>query len=504
MALQSPARTFTRHRARPTPPPGRSGPQGDPTEDLTPWKPTPTDPWDEKKARHLFRRAGFGGRPTEIQTLVKLGVDRAVDLFLIVPHETIPESGTHMLPTGEIVNLSTYIGQVAAWLWLMVNSPWQLQEKMALFFHDHYATGINKVRFPELMGKQINLFRRTALGRFRDQLIAVSADPAMLYWLDNRLNRSGRPNENYAREIMELFSMGVNGGYTENDVKEAARAFTGWTNILGLFYFSSRTHDTGNKTFLGRTITGRSGPAGVLEGIDVIDTILKQTVTAEFIVKKVWEWFVYENPSKTLVTNLANRFRADGYSFRSLMETIFRSTAFYTSRAMRKLVKNPVEYVIGAIRTTGHEKEVSYQRVAQRFLQMGWPLLDFGGPDGLPDGTAWINSQNVINRSNFAAELGSRAARGYLRTIFSGYYLNRHDWVAEAVKLNLTTPTKIVDHYLNVLVDGAVPAAVRTNLIDYMTRTDTGRITWNLNLYGQQKISGLVYLIMSLPEYQMN
>ncbi len=503
MTTQITGPVFTRHRASAVRGGGGiSNPQMA-NEDLTPWQPTATDPWDEKKARHLFRRAGFGGRPSEIATLVKLGVDRAVDLFLVVPNLTIPETGTHMLPTGEVLNLSTYSGQVAAWLWLMANSSWQLQEKMALFFHDHYATGINKVRYPEMMGKQINLFRRTALGRFRDQLIAVSADPAMLYWLDNRLNRRGRPNENYGREIMELFSMGVGNGYTENDVKEAARAFTGWTAILGYFYFNPSAHDSGNKTFLGSTITGRTGTSGVLEGFDVVDIILKQKAPAEFMVKKIWEWFVYENPSRVLITKLANRFRQDGYNFRSLMELIFRSKAFYSSSAMKALVKNPVEYVIGALRNTD-QRNVSYTRVANRFLRMGWPLLNFAGPDGLPDGTSWINSQNVINRSNFASELNTRSTRGYLRTVISGFYLNRHDWVAEAKTLGLTTPTKIVDHYLKRLVDGEVPASVRTALIDYMTRTDTGRLTWNLTLYGQQKISGLVYLIMNLPEYHMN
>ncbi len=512
MAMQSGKLRFSRH----APAPSLSNSKGskkkgggqtitaDTSEDLSPWQPTALDPWDEKKAKHLFRRAGFGGRPDEIKTLVKIGVDRAVDLFLIVPNFTIPVQGTHFLPSGELLNLDSYSGQVAGWLYLMANSPWQLQEKMSLFFHDHYATGINKVRYTQLMGKQINLFRQTALGSFRTQLIGISADPAMLYWLDNRLSRRGRVNENYGREIMELFSMGVNGGYTENDVKAAAKAFTGWTNAFGTFYYRPSMHDTSNKVFLGRTILGRSGAAGIREGVEVVDQILRQKVTAEFMVRKIWEWFVYENPSKAFISKLAARFRADGYNFRTLMETIFRSKAFYSSRAMKKLVKNPVELVIGAIRNTRQEKQVSYLRVAIRFLNMGWPLLNFAGPDGLPDGVEWINSQNIINRSNFLAELHTNSTRGYLHTIFSGYYLSRKDWVSEVRSLGLSTPTQIVDHYLKDLLDSEVPAKVRTDLIDYMTRSDNGKFTWNLNTYGQIKISGLVYLIMNLPEYHMN
>jgi hypothetical protein len=281
-------------------------------EDLTPWRPTAQAPWDKSRARHLLRRAGFGAKEADIETLVQVGHGLATDILLLVPGQEIPTSGIFQLPHGEVINLSSTNDAIAAWLYLMTTSPWQLQEKMALFWHDHFATGISKVRYPELMTGQINLFRRNALGSFRDLLIEVSADPAMLYWLDNRLSRRTKPNENYAREIMELFSMGVGNGYTEHDIQEAARCFSGWYCILDRSYFVESYHDYGTKQVLGKTIANAS-PNGRQDGIDVVDAILAHPSTAKYMVKKIWEYFVYLDPSQQLVDELARRWRQDGY-----------------------------------------------------------------------------------------------------------------------------------------------------------------------------------------------
>lgn len=507
--MQNSSLTFSRHKAQGTAQGGSAGIQADSSEDLRPWAPSAGDAWDAKKVRHLSRRAGFGLLPEEIETLQRVGHRLAVDLYLLVPGQRMPERGSYILRTGEIVNLHNYSHQVATWLYLMSNSPWQLQEKMALFWHDHFSTGVSTVRITELMARSINLYRQQGMGNFRDLLIGVAIDPAMLYFLDNRLSRVGRPNENFARELLELHTMGVGNGYSENDIKEAARALTGWTNIVDRAYFNVGTHDFGVKTVLGRTIDnrsmGRTSAAVRKDGVDVIDAALAHPATARYVARKIWEYFVYEGPSDAFVDRLASRWRQDRYDIRALMELIFRSRAFFSARAMRANIKNPVEFVVNAIRTLDVSTKIRFHRVGTRFLGMGLPLLNYAGPDGLPDGEAWINSQNVINRSNFGALLIEGRRRWQSTYLASGFDPERE---IKRKNLDTSTPDAIVDHFLEILVDSDVPPAVRTNLIDYMTRTDRGTRTWN---YAgnkarelQEKVAGLVHLILSLPEAHIN
>ena len=352
------------------------------------------------------------------------------------------------------------------------------------------------------MTRQINLFRRHALGNFRDLLIGISADPAMLYWLDNRLSRSSKPNENYAREIMELFSMGIGGGYTETDIQEAARCFSGWYCLLDRFQFVERYHDYSAKQVLGRRIAN-SSPNGMQDGIDVIDAILAQPATAKYMVRKIWEYFVYLHPSQQLVDQLAERWRKDNYDIRALMETIFRSKAFHSSHSVRKLVKSPVEFVIGALRQL-ETRTIDYGRVTARLLQMGLPVYNYSDPDGLEEGTAWINSQNVINRANFAMEV-IKQRNSYVRYVSeTRSYLPPFDTWHAVTRYVLHTPEAIVDHYLELLVDSDVPKQVRDDLVGYMTRTDSGTRVWNPFTDVPEKVSGLVHLILALPEAQMN
>ena len=495
--------TAARHAAGPGSSPSGSGgqPLAATHEDLSPWQPGAQDPWDARKARHLMRRAGFSAPGKDIDTLVKIGHKLATDIVLLMPGEEIPTAGVFQLAHGELINLSNTNDSVAAWLYLMANSKWQLQEKLALFWHDHFATGISKVRYPELMTRQINVFRRHALGNFRDLLIEISADPAMLYWLDNRLSRATKPNENYAREIMELFSMGIGGGYTEKDIQEAARCFSGWYCLLDRSYFQPRYHDLAQKTVLGKTIYNPRD--GRQDGIDVIDAILAQPATAKYMVKKIWEYFVYLDPSQKLVDELAARWRKDGYDVRALMETIFRSKAFYSSHAYRTLVKSPPEFVVGAMRQLNC-RALDYGRLTNRFNQLGLPLYNYSDPDGLEEGTSWINSQTVINRSNFAMEL-IRQRNSYLRYVTErrAYLPPMATW-DEVQAHQLDTPAKIVDFYLELLVDSDVPKKVRDDLVSYMTRTDSGTRSWNAQTQVPEKVSGLCHLILALPEAQMN
>ncbi|MCB9883471.1 MAG: DUF1800 domain-containing protein [Planctomycetes bacterium] len=505
--MQSGSVTFSRHAAAAVG--GPTKPQVDSSEDLSPWSPSTADPWDKNKARHLARRAGFGLLPEEIETLVRVGHALSIDLYLLVPGQRMPERGSYLLKTGEIVNLQNYTHQVAVWLYLMANSPWQLQEKMALFWHDHFATGTGSVPAVELIARSINLYRERGMRSFRELVIRVASDPAMLYFLDNRLSTVRNPNENFARELLELHLMGVGNGYTEADIKDAARCFTGWSCAQDYVQFTTRTHDFGTKTVLGKSIDnsslGRTEQAVIKDGTDVIDAALAHPATAKYVAKKIWEYFVYEAPSDTLVDQLAARWRAANYDIRTLMETILRSRAFFSSRAMRANIKNPVEYVIWPLRTLDVASNIRFLRVTNRFLQMGLPLLNYSGPDGLPDGQAWINSQNLINRTNFAEELIERRARWQTSYLACGFDPER-----EILRKNLdtSTPVAIVDHFLDILIDGDVPSAVRQNLIHYMTATDNGPRNWNYagNKTREltQKVAGLVHLILALPEAHIN
>ncbi len=507
MAIQAGGVTFSRHNKKvPLPKGGNQTPMA--SEDLTPWQPSASDPWDMKKVRHLGRRAGFGLRPEEAETLTTVGHKLAIDIFLLVPHHTIPERGTYLLPNGEVVNLSNYGHQVATWLWLMNNSPWQLQEKMAMFWHDHFSIGVGTVRYPELLARHVNWLRRLSLSPFKFLLLAVTIDPGMLYFLDNRISTSLKPNENYAREIQELYSMGVGGGYTETDIQEAARALTGITNILDYQFYNARSHDNGSKTVLGKTLNNGSGVNAIVRDmVGVVDAILAHPSTATYMVTKIWEYFVYENPSQALVDKLAARWRKDNYDIRALMETIFRSKAFYSTAAMRTLVKNPAEYVVGMMRNT-YTTNISYIRTANRFLGMGLPLLNYPGPEGMPDGTAWINSQNVFNRINYATQFIQQ--RDWPRNSPRGPLLSTMNPEREIKRKNLdtATPDAIVDYYLELLTDSSVPKKVRDDLVAYMTKTNTGTRTWSYATQParelNQKVSNLIHLIQGLPEAHIN
>ena len=281
------------------------------------------DPWDVAKAAHLARRAGFAATPQAIQRLVLLGVDRAVQRFVDYPQEDqdfekrIEERG------GELTELSGSPGvgtfqQVDVlrrwWFYRMAYSPQPLQEKLTLFWHDHFACQQGKiVRAPLILG-QNRLFRRFSNGSFRDLLLGVAKDPAMLVFLDNRENVKANPNENWARELLELFTLGV-GQYTQKDVSELARVFTGWSTPqknVPVFVFNSREHDPADKLLFGKKLAGMSGESGMDEGRTALDRILARKDCARFLAAKLIAWFVQHEPdqkaTEELATELAERF----------------------------------------------------------------------------------------------------------------------------------------------------------------------------------------------------
>ncbi|MHB1556829.1 MAG: DUF1800 domain-containing protein [Isosphaeraceae bacterium] len=377
--------------------------QVDPAEAWSPWRPTSADPWGPKWAAHLYRRAGFGPSPDELDESLRLGPDGTLDLLMRGRPGSV-----------ELLDTLNDVGRIAAehdnggddlvgwWLYVILNGGHPLREKMTLFWHNHFATSLAKVQDPRLMFRQNALLRSHALGRFGPLLQAMSRDGAMLVWLDSNSNVKGRPNENYARELMELFSLGV-GHYTEKDVREAARAFTGWrTDGVG-FAFDPRLHDAGEKTILGQT--------GPWDGGDVVRIVLQQPDAARFLLRKLYRLFIseQESPPDSLLEPLCSAFRKSQYDVAALVRTILASRHFYSAHAFRRRIKDPVEFTIGAVRAVWKpidpDEGLRQQPLVNRIRAMGQALFAPPSVKGWPGGPAWLNTSTVLERDNFAEAL---------------------------------------------------------------------------------------------------
>src|ERR671923_727160 len=313
---------------------------------------------------HLFRRAGFGARREELEAAVAKGYEATVE-ELLHPEDAPPVEEDvlqrYYLDAKESFQLDG--GQVG-WVYRMINTQRPLEEKMALFWHGLFATGFNKCDDPRVITKQINMFRRHCLGSFRELLVELSRDPAMIYWLDNNQSRGDAPNENYGRELLELFSMGI-GNYSEDDVKASARAFTGWTLAPTLprqpygrfdweFEYRPELHDGSVKTFLGET--------GPWNGEDIVNIIVKQPSAARFIARHLYNFFVADQPQvparPTLpppdpeaIRTLMRAFVDSGYEIRAVLRVLFNADFFKHARFTK--VKSPAEMVVGTVRLTG-------------------------------------------------------------------------------------------------------------------------------------------------------
>ena len=289
----------------------------------------------------------------------------------------------------------------AWWVYAMLNGGCPAHEKMTLFWHNHFATSIAKVQRTTLMFNQNRLIREHALGKFSSFLHDMSKDAAMIVWLDNNSNLKAHPNENYAREVMELFTLGV-GHYTEKDIREAARAFTGWHTNGDEFDFNARYHDNGEKTVLGKT--------GNWNGDDVLDILLKRPDCAEFLVRKLYRVLIGElqEPPAKLLAPLAEAFRKTDYDVNDLVRRMLSSRHFFSAYAFRKRIKSPVEYVLGAVKTV-YEGVPSPQPLVHRLELMGQQLFSPPNVKGWPGGQTWLNTSTVLARVNFAQ--GARHGR---------------------------------------------------------------------------------------------
>ncbi|HZS01529.1 MAG TPA: DUF1800 domain-containing protein [Chloroflexota bacterium] len=433
-----------------------------------------------RELAHLLRRAGFGATPAELDAAVRLGYDATVE-WLLHP-ERAPDDVENRIGALEL-DVSRPEGLRLAWLYRMLLTKRPLQEKMVLFWHGHLTSAVSKVggpRAPELFKRQLALFREHALGNWRELLQGISRDAAMLAYLDNRLNRKGAPNENYARELMELFALGI-GNYTEDDVKDAARAFTGWTvNREGQFQVAPRFHDTDPKTVLGRS--------GNLDGDDVIDAILAQPAAAPFLASKLFRFFAYDDPEPAVVDRLGGVFRDSGYDLRALVGAILRAPEFRSERAYHARIKSPVEFALGALKAL--EAETIPRDLPVVLRRMGQDLLNPPSVKGWDGGPAWINAMTVLERANYANRLASaRGERGES-------YLD-----PAALVRAYPTPEALVDYFAERCLDGDLPASSRAALLDYLREGGDPAADANA---ADRKIRGLAHLVMASPLYQLN
>ena len=397
---------------------------------LAPISPTQ---WDRVKAAHLLNRTGFGGPPEQIDALAQGGMDAALRQLVDGPAVAVQaqpppwaqprdltaireqmmdavmaapagdENARRMarqevFKTQRKAQYQNLVDLGAWWLGRMRDASDPLEEKLTLFWHGHFATSAQKVRDAYLMWRQNQTFREQARGNFGVLVKAMSRDPAMIDWLDLQQSRAQHPNENFAREVMELFTLGE-GHYTEKDVTEAARAFTGYRVDPRdeSFHFQFAQHDNTPKQFLGRT---------VYDGDQVIDVILQQPVCAEFIARKLWTFFAYENPPAPLVGALAETLRRGNYELRPVLRQMFSSQEFYSPAAIQTQIKSPVQWLVESTRALDIDLPPKLPLMGS-LRQLGQTPFVPPSVKGWDGGKAWISTSTLLFRYNLAGALVS-------------------------------------------------------------------------------------------------
>lgn len=578
-----------------------------------PWQnslsPIPPTSWDYDKAAHLLERAGFGGTPEEITALFDLGAEAAVrhlvhfenvDNSQLQPfaHSGIHDPGLEPFPpsrpattelakeTGEALGirvkpegnrrLQPVVNKFFYWLrasvletnrvsywWAdrMLNSNAPLQEKMALFWHGHYAVNESKVRDYRKLLNELELFHEMGTGSFRDLMVAVAQDPAMLSFLDAGVNVKGAPNENFAREIMELFTMGV-GNYSETDIREAARAFTGWNYVDVDFVINEDQHDASQKTFLNRT--------GNFDGIEIIDIIMEQEVTAEYIAGKLYRFFVRDDLDPSLKIELGNILRANDYEIAPFLETVFLSQDFYSSASVGTQIKSPVQLAVSSYRKMGLHAVPGVPDFNSATGALGQSLFRPPTVAGWAGGRSWITPGLLLERGNFARDVlfpdinfvppdrlnGSAEIRSVAERIRLGYDITSatqpsavggDQIMAESNKLadrdedfntrygsfrgwqmaiervkpiprdtaqmnlsamvkqeNLSNTREVVDYFILRFMRVPPDATARQTLIDFLNE-DLGTDDIGIaESYMEDSLRLLLHLVMSQPEYQLS
>ena len=452
---------------------------------------------------HLMRRASFGASREELEARVSNGYEATVE-ELLNPEAKEPVDLYDLFryqpwtwKPGTIQGMGH-----ASWLYRMLNTDAPLQEKMALFWHGVFATGVSKVDHWDEIIDLVDMLREKGMGSYREILRAVARDPAMIYWLDNNENHAHAVNENWGRELLELFSMGV-GNYTEDDVRDCSRAFTGWTITPKLprfpmgrfdwfFEYRDEDHDHDDKTFLGHT--------GDLNGDDIIDIIVQQPATAQFICRHLYNFFVADEPqvpawSVTLprdpeaVDMLAKVFVESDYDMRSVLRALFNSDFFKEARFAR--LKSPAEVVIGTLRMAGGADFPSpgLGNLARQTGYMGQDLMNPPSVEGWHTGSEWINSGSLMRRTNFFADLVGDVERPGIQAI-----------IVSLKARGALSPEQLVEGCLDLMGPLEISDDSRTELVSHAT--EDGPIQWGNNGNSDHRVGEMLQLIVSLRDYQ--
>jgi uncharacterized protein (DUF1800 family) len=450
------------------------------------YKPSPASPWDLKKVGHLYRRAAFGANWAELQAGLEAGPSKAIDQLLKADGSAFDNDVESMAESIRRANNGQQIK--AWWLYKMMYSPAPLREKLALFWHNHFATSNGKVQNAGYMLGQYALMHKYALGNFRELLQEMSKDPAMMFWLDTVQSKKGMPNENYARELMELFSLGI-GHYTETDIREAAKAFTGWTIKDGKANFDANQFDDGEKKVIGKT--------GKFKSSDVVEICLDQKACAPFIVRKLYSFLISESgtPDARLIEPLAEQFR-QGYDFGKLVATVLRSNLFFSPHAYRARIKSPVEFALGIVR--GLEGKVGTSSLADAIDTLGQSVFNPPSVKGWDGGPTWLNGQTLLFRQNLALALTSTED-----VRFAGRKIDPARLAAEHDKKN---DIEAVDFFLQLFLQGDVPPTTRERLTQYVekARSEKPPAYWTADDTANHRVRAVCHLVLTVPEFQLD
>jgi uncharacterized protein (DUF1800 family) len=466
-----------------------------------------TGKWTFEEAAHLVRRTGFGNATiAEVEALQRLGMGLAVERLLSFsdddgtgdnPFDAKATFEQALQDKPQNAAARTVPTVQAWWLYKMIHSNQPLREKLTLFWHGHFASGLDKVRNGFALQQQNQLFRQRSLGNFQQFVLAVAQNPAMLRYLDNDENVKAHPNENFARELMELFTMGVHGGYSERDIQESARAFTGWTAsrpkkrddysaaINPQFVFDQKNHDSGNKTFLGQS--------GNFDGADIVRIVSQQPSTPYFIGGKLWRFFISENPTQAELDALNAVWQKSNGNLREIMRFMLTSEAFYTAENRYTLIKSPLEYVVGTVRSSELQLEAKQiQGLLGILAQQSQIPLYPPNVKGWDGGLDWIADTTLLNRLTFIGALNSG--------MLAGARLQRKDVKTTAnqgSKVNLNWPT----------------GTNTAETIDLLGRTFLGQVpsgslrraleAYAKNRNSPEVVRGMAYLVLASPQYHL-
>jgi uncharacterized protein (DUF1800 family) len=465
-------------------------PDLDPQWAWAPFEPGGKRPWDMRLAGHLLRRAAGGASFDQLQQAVADGLPATLNRLLE------GEKGWRSFyeQAGELADSiagTTNEAEMRAWwLYVILRSPHPLLEQMTLFWHNHFATSQAKVNDVAAMLGQNQLLRRHALGKFGPLLHEISKDPAMMVWLDTGLNKKGKPNENYARELMELFTLG-RGHYSERDIREAARAFTGWSIKDGKYLFVKNEHDAGPKSVFGKS--DRFGGEGIVE------LCLDRPETARFLVVKLIRGFISDTlaPSPRLVEALANPFRDSDYDIQALMRTLLGSNLFFSEHAYRARIKSPTAFAVGIVK--GLQGNVNSLNLAQATENLGQKLFFPPSVKGWDGGAAWLNSTTLLMRQNLAQALTGAEDNRFGRRCDPAALIRQR-------RLENAGDQELVEFFVDLFLQGDLASASRARLLEYrrLSARQPYPVYWTEEDIRDQRVRSLCYLVLTQPEFQLD